>query len=113
MGEEDDGEDVLRVLDAYRKSFADEIKVFQLQRRVTGVEVAVGAFFNGKRFVYPINVNFEHKKLFPGNIGPSTGEMGTAMFWSGPNQIFNSTWPGWSRSSPRRGTSGTSTSTAS
>ena len=39
----------------------------------------------------PINVNFEHKKLFPGNIGPSTGEMGTAMFWSGPNRLFNST----------------------
>ncbi len=91
VGEDDDGEDVVRVLEAYRKSFADEIKIFQLQRRVTGVEVAVGAFFNGQRFVYPINVNFEHKKLFPGNIGPSTGEMGTAMFWSGPNRIFNST----------------------
>jgi phosphoribosylamine---glycine ligase len=32
---------------------------------VTGVEVAVGAFFNGKNFVYPIHINFEHKKLFP------------------------------------------------
>jgi phosphoribosylamine--glycine ligase len=36
-------------------------------------------------------VNFEHKKLFPGDIGPSTGEMGTAMFWSEPNRIFNAT----------------------
>jgi phosphoribosylamine--glycine ligase len=91
VGDEDDGEDVVRVLEAYKKSFPDEIKVFQLQKRVTGVEVAVGAFFNGKEFVYPINVNFEHKKLFPGNIGPSTGEMGTTMFWSGPNRLFNST----------------------
>ena len=91
VGEDDDGEDVLRVLQAYRKSFADEIKVFQLQRHVSGVEVAVGAFFNGQRFILPINVNFEHKKLFPGNIGPSTGEMGTAMFWSGPNRVFNNT----------------------
>ena len=79
------------MLEAYKKSFPDEIRQFQLQRRVTGVEVAVGAFFNGKEFIYPINVNFEHKKLFPGNIGPSTGEMGTAMFWSGPNKLFNST----------------------
>ncbi len=55
------------------------------------MEVAVGAFFNGKEFIYPINVNFEHKKLFPGNLGPSTGEMGTAMFWSGPNKLFNTT----------------------
>jgi phosphoribosylamine--glycine ligase len=91
VGDEDDGEDVVRVLQAYKKSFPDEIKVFQLQKRVTGVEVAVGAFFNGREFVYPINVNFEHKKLFPGNIGPSTGEMGTTMFWSGPNKLFNST----------------------
>ena len=63
---------------------------------------------------YPINVNFEHKKLFPGNIGPSTGEMGTAMFWSGPNRIFNNTLAKMeSRSWPRKATSDTSTSTAS
>ncbi len=91
VGDEEDGQDVIRVLEAYKKSFPDEIKIFQLQRRVTGVEIAVGAFFNGREFIYPLNVNFEHKKLFPGNIGPSTGEMGTAMFWSGPNRLFNST----------------------
>jgi phosphoribosylamine---glycine ligase len=91
VGDEDDGEDVVRVLEAYKKSFPDEIKLFQLQQRVTGVEVAVGAFFNGKEFALPVNVNFENKKLFPGNIGPSTGEMGTSMFWSGPNRLFNST----------------------
>jgi len=91
VGEEDDGQDVIRMLEAYKKAFSDEIKVFQLQRRVTGVEVAVGAFFNGKQFVYPINVNFEHKKLFPGNLGPPTGEMGTSMFWSMPNTLFNQT----------------------
>ena len=89
--DEDDGQDVIRMLEAYKKSFPDEIRQFQLQRRMTGVEVAVGAFFNGKEFIYPLNVNFEHKKLFPGNIGPSTGEMGTVMFWSGPNKLFNST----------------------
>jgi phosphoribosylamine--glycine ligase len=91
VGEEDDGEDVIRMLEAYKKAFSDEIKVFQLQRRVVGVEVAVGGFFNGKSFVYPINTNFEHKKLFPGNSGPPTGEMGTTMFWSEPNKIFEQT----------------------
>jgi phosphoribosylamine--glycine ligase len=91
VGEEDDGGDVLRVLEAYRRVLAAEIPVFQLQKRVTGVEVAVGAFFNGHQFVEPINVNFEHKKLFPGNLGPSTGEMGTSMFWSPPNKLFNQT----------------------
>lgn len=91
VGEEDDGKDVLQVLDAYSKAWSRKIKVFQLQRRISGVEVAVGAFFNGNKFITPINVNFEHKKLFPGNIGPSTGEMGTLMFWSEPNKLFNST----------------------
>ena len=91
VGEEEDGDDVVRMLEAYKRAFSDEIKVFQLQRRVTGVEVAVGAFFNGKKFITPVNINFEHKKLFPGNIGPPTGEMGTSMFWSEPNRLFNQT----------------------
>lgn len=91
VGEEEDGKDVLQVLNDYNKAWAKKIPVFQLQKRIIGVEVAVGAFFNGKEFVYPINVNFEHKKLFPGDLGPSTGEMGTSMFFSGPNKIFNHT----------------------
>lgn len=91
VGEEEDGDDVIRMLEAYKKAFSKEIKQFQLQRRMTGVEVAVGAFFNGKEFIYPININFEHKKLFPGNLGPPTGEMGTSMFWTGPNKLFNLT----------------------
>jgi phosphoribosylamine---glycine ligase len=91
VGEEDDGADVVRVLEAYGRALAAEIPVFQLQKRVTGVEVAVGGFFNGYKFLEPININFEHKRLFPGNIGPSTGEMGTTMFWSGPNKLFSQT----------------------
>ncbi|MFH1947093.1 MAG: phosphoribosylglycinamide synthetase C domain-containing protein [Candidatus Magasanikbacteria bacterium] len=91
VGMEDDGSDVIRVLEAYKKVWSNVIKVFQLQKKVNGVEVAVGAFFNGHKFLTPININFEHKKLFPGNIGPATGEMGTSMFWSSPNKLFNST----------------------
>jgi len=91
VGEEEDGRDVIQVLGDYKRAWSAKIKAFQLQRRVVGVEVAVGAFFNGKEFILPINVNFEHKKLFPGDIGPPTGEMGTSMFWSEPNRIFNAT----------------------
>ena len=91
VGEEEDGKDVIQMLEAYKKVWSHKIKEFQLQKRVSGVEVAVGAFFNGYEFIYPININFEHKKMFPGNIGPSTGEMGTSMFWSGANKIFNQT----------------------
>jgi phosphoribosylamine--glycine ligase len=68
-----------------------KIKQFQLQKFAQGVEVAVGAFFNGNDFIYPVNINFEHKKLFPSDIGPFTGEMGTLMYWSGPNTMFKTT----------------------
>jgi phosphoribosylamine--glycine ligase len=91
VGEEEDGRDVLKVLSDYKRAWSEKIKEFQLQRRVVGIEVATGAFFNGREFVTPINVNFEHKKLFPGDIGPPTGEMGTSMFWTEPNRIFNAT----------------------
>ncbi|OIP80336.1 phosphoribosylamine--glycine ligase [Candidatus Peregrinibacteria bacterium CG22_combo_CG10-13_8_21_14_all_44_10] len=92
VGQEDDGSDVIRILAAYRKTWSEEVKEYQLQKKVSsGVEVAVGAFFNGNEFIYPININFEHKKLFPGDLGVATGEMGTSMFWGGPNKLFNMT----------------------
>ncbi len=91
VGEEEDGHDVIQVLEDYKRAWSNRIKDFQLQKRIMGVEVATGAFFNGREFATPICVNFEHKKLFPGDIGPPTGEMGTSMFWSEPNKIFNST----------------------
>ncbi len=91
-GNEDDGSDVIRVLTAYSHTWSEQVKVYELQKKVSsGVEIAVGAFFNGIEFIYPVNVNFEHKKLFPGELGVATGEMGTTMFWSGPNKLFNST----------------------
>ncbi|MBD3388964.1 MAG: phosphoribosylamine--glycine ligase [Candidatus Altiarchaeales archaeon] len=91
VGEDETGRDVIQILMHYKNVWSEKIREFQLQKRISGVEVAVGAFFNGREFLHPINVNFEHKKLFPGNIGPATGEMGTSMFWSPPNKIFHST----------------------
>lgn len=91
VGEEEDGNDVIQVLEHYKKNWAAKIKSFILQKYVSGVEVAIGAFFNGKDFILPVNINFEHKRMFPGDIGPMSGEMGTSMFWSPPNTLFNST----------------------
>lgn len=91
IGEDDDGMDVLRVLEQYKKTWSKKIKTFQIQKHVTGVEIAIGAYFNGKDFLTPININFEHKRLFPGNLGPPTGEMGTSMFWTQPNALFQNT----------------------
>ncbi len=91
MSNEEDGKDLIEVLEQNKRSWARKIRKLQLQKMAVGVEVACGAFFNGKDFVYPVNINFEHKKLFPGDIGPYTGEMGTLMFWSQPNAIFHNT----------------------
>jgi phosphoribosylamine--glycine ligase len=82
VGQDDDGKDVVATLALFQKSWGKKIQAFQVQKHASGVEVAVGAFFGGGDFLLPACVNFEHKKLFDGEIGPSTGEMGTSMFWA-------------------------------
>jgi phosphoribosylamine--glycine ligase len=91
IGEEEDGRDIAEIMEHNKKIWAKKIKNFQLQKFMSGVEVAVGGFFNGKKFLFPININFEHKKLFPGERGPFTGEMGTLMYWNHAGALFEST----------------------
>ena len=91
VGSDDEGLDVIRVLKAYEKSWGNDFGNFQLQRKVKGVEISIAASFNGKEFIYPINITFEHKKLFPKELGVSTGEMGTSMFWTKDSPIFDAT----------------------
>jgi phosphoribosylamine--glycine ligase len=91
IGQEVDGKDVLEVLEHYKTNWSKKIKEFLIQKYADGVEIAVGAFFNGKDFVMPICVNFEHKRLFPHELGPSTGEMGTSMYYTKSNPVFDRT----------------------
>jgi phosphoribosylamine--glycine ligase len=91
VGQEEDGKDVVTMLNFYKRGWGSKIKGFQVQKFASGVEVAIGAFFNGKEFVLPACVNFEHKRLFNDDIGPSTGEMGTSMFWTGENTLYKET----------------------
>jgi len=91
VGQEEDGLDVLAVLQRYKTAWSTKIKSFQIQRFVTGVEVAVGAFYNGEDFILPACINFEHKRMFNGEIGPSTGEMGTLIFWSEKSHLYDET----------------------
>ena len=55
------------------------------------MEISVSAYFNGEHFLTPINITFEHKKLFPKELGVSTGEMGSSMFWVKDSPIFDKT----------------------
>jgi phosphoribosylamine--glycine ligase len=91
IGEEDDGKDILELLLSNKKAWKSKIKTFQIQRYAAGVEIAVGGFFNGKEFLNPINVNFEFKRIYPGDLGSLTGDMGSLMFWSQPNAMFKAT----------------------
>jgi len=91
VGQEEDGLDILAILERYKNTWSAKIKSFQIQRYVSGVEIAVGAFFNGQDYILPACINFEHKRMFDGEIGPSTGEMGTLMFWSERSRLYEET----------------------
>lgn len=88
VGKEENGLDMISILENYKAKWAAKIDKFELQEVKDGIEVAIGGFFNGNDFVEPILVNFEHKKLMPGDIGPASGEMGTSAVWMRKNKIY-------------------------
>ena len=88
-----DGKDVISVLKNYLQNPLINRQKITLQQRVDGVEIGVGRYFNGSDWVGPIELNVEHKKFFPGDIGPTTSEMGTLAWYDDneDNKLFQET----------------------
>ncbi|MFZ3031840.1 MAG: hypothetical protein WA082_02285 [Candidatus Moraniibacteriota bacterium] len=87
---ESENRDTIGLLERYA---ALGIEYINIQKKAEGVEIGIGRYFNGTDWVGPIELNIEHKGLFPGDIGPKTPEMGTLIWYEDDeqNRLFQST----------------------
>lgn len=98
VGMMEDGSDMSALLALYKNQFKVSkpltslaLQDFMLMEYITGIEIGVGAFFNGERFLSPACLDWEHKRFFTGDLGELTGEMGTVVTYRGAEVIFNQT----------------------
>ncbi len=91
VGQLSDGRDLLAVLAAKLRQRGAEPTRFLLQDRMEGIEMGVGAYFDGRDFIGPPCLDWEHKRFFPGDLGEFTGEMGTVATFDRSRRFFEAT----------------------
>jgi phosphoribosylamine---glycine ligase len=75
VGQLADGADVRAMLRA--RATASAPLGFILMEHLDGVEMGVGAYFDGREFLQPACLDWEHKRFFPGDLGeliPAPGD---------------------------------------
>ena len=91
VGKMRDGADVAAMIGARAGQVERDRLSFVLMDHVEGVEMGVGAYFDGTRFLEPACLDWEHKAFFPGDLGELTGEMGTVATFERTGLFFKKT----------------------
>jgi phosphoribosylamine--glycine ligase len=81
-------QDMVYMLERWKKLNQGALKGgLLLQEFIAGVEFAVGGWFGPHGFNRGLCENFEFKKLFPGDLGVATGEMGTVLAYTRKSKL--------------------------
>ncbi len=91
VGQLADGRDVRAVLKAKLRQRGELPTSFVIMDHLDGVEMGVGAYFDGEAFLSPPCLDWEHKRFFTGDMGELTGEMGTVVTFDRSRRFFELT----------------------